>query len=399
MQFGIALGEVSFRMSLLHWVNDGLLTIFFLVVGLEIKRELTIGHLASRRSAALPIAAAVGGMVVPALTYTLVVPTGLWSHGWGVPMATDTAFAIALIAMMGSRVPVELRIFLTAAAIVDDIGAILVVAAFYSGDMHGWFLLGALAVTGALALLSRSGIYVLTPYLLLGLVLWILVFAGGLHATLAGVVLALFIPTRPPANLSALMTQASTIIASEAKHEGEVLRHGPSTPALRALDAIHDRIESPADRLLRHAGARSSYLVLPLFALANAGVFISQDVFLGHERFMAAIVAGLVVGKPVGILLAARAAVWAGVAAKPAEYSWLQLAGAGSLAGIGFTMSLFIAGQAFPMPLDFSAAKVAVFIASTASAIVGAIILWIASRYNVAASLRKRVPELRSKVV
>jgi Na+:H+ antiporter, NhaA family len=398
IQFGVALGEISFRMSLLHWVNDGLLTIFFLVVGLEIKREFTIGHLASRRSAALPIAAAVGGMVIPALTYTLVVP-GPWSHGWGVPMATDTAFAIALIAMMGSRVPVELRIFLTAAAIVDDIGAILVVAAFYSGDMHGWFLLGALAVTGALALLSRSGIYVLTPYLLLGLVLWVFVFAGGLHATLAGVVLALFIPTRPPANLLALTTQASAIIASEAKHEGEVLRHGPSTPALRALDAIHDRIESPADRLLRHAGARSSYLVLPLFALANAGVFISQDTFLGHTRFMAAIIAGLVVGKPIGILLATGAAVWAGVAAKPAEYSWLQLAGAGSLAGIGFTMSLFIAGQAFPRPLDFSAAKVAVFMASIASAIVGVIILWSASRYNVASSLRsKRVSELGRKV-
>jgi NhaA family Na+:H+ antiporter len=236
--------------------------------------------------------------------------------------------------------------------------------------------------------------------LLLGLVLWILVFAGGLHATLAGVVLALFIPTRPPANLSALMTQASTIIASEAKHEGEVLRHGPSTPALRALDAIHDRIESPADRLLRHAGARSSYLVLPLFALANAGLVISQDMFLGHERFMAAIIAGLVVGKPIGILLATGAAVWTGMAAKPAEYSWLQLAGAGSLAGIGFTMSLFIAGQAFPMPLDSSAAKVAVFMASIASAIVGAIILWSASRYNVADSLRgKRVPELGSEVV
>jgi len=222
---------------------------------LEVKREMTVGHLASRRSAALPIAAALGGMVVPALLYALVIPAGPWSHGWGVPMATDTAFAIALIAVMGARVPVELRIFLTAAAIVDDIGAIVVVAVFYSGDIHPGYLAAAAAVVVALALLSRSKVYLLSPYILLGVALWAFVYAGGLHATLAGVVLALFIPTRPPADLAALMTQASTIIASEARHEGEVLRHGPSTPALHALDAIYDRLESPADRLLRHAGA------------------------------------------------------------------------------------------------------------------------------------------------
>ncbi len=242
-ELGVSLGDAAFRMSILHWVNDGLLTVFFLVVGLEVKREMTVGHLASRRSAALPIAAALGGMVVPALLYALVIPAGPWSHGWGVPMATDTAFAIALIAVMGARVPVELRIFLTAAAIVDDIGAIVVVAVFYSGDIHPGYLAAAAAVVVALALLSRSRVYLLSPYILLGIALWAFVYAGGLHATLAGVVLALFIPTRPPADLAALMTQASTIIASEARHEGEVLRHGPSTPALHALDAIYDRLE------------------------------------------------------------------------------------------------------------------------------------------------------------
>ena len=287
-ELGVSLGDAAFRMSILHWVNDGLLTVFFLVVGLEVKREMTVGHLASRRSAALPIAAALGGMVVPALLYALVIPAGPWSHGWGVPMATDTAFAIALIAVMGARVPVELRIFLTAAAIVDDIGAIVVVAVFYSGDIHPGYLAAAAAVVVALALLSRSRVYLLSPYILLGVALWAFVYAGGLHATLAGVVLALFIPTRPPADLAALMTQASTIIASEARHEGEVLRHGPSTPALHALDAIYDRLESPADRLLRHAGARSSYAVLPIFALANAGVAINPGVirwaWLAHGR-------------------------------------------------------------------------------------------------------------------
>ncbi|HLF09872.1 MAG TPA: Na+/H+ antiporter NhaA, partial [Gammaproteobacteria bacterium] len=239
--FGIAFGAADFRMSLLHWVNDALLTIFFLVVGLEIKREFTVGHLASRRSAALPIAAAIGGMAAPALLYIAVVPTGPWSMGWGVPMATDTAFAVALIAMMGTRVPVELRIFLTAAAIVDDIGAIIVVAIFYSGDLSFGFLGAAATIVVLLALLNRASVYRVTPYIVLGVALWAAVHAGGLHATLAGVILAAFIPTRQPPNYRTLMLQADTILAAEAQHGGEQLRHGPSEPALRALDAIHDR--------------------------------------------------------------------------------------------------------------------------------------------------------------
>src|SRR6188474_2805810 len=204
-EVGLVFGDGVARMSLLHWVNDALLTIFFLVVGLEIKREFTTGSLASRRSAALPIAAAIGGMAAPALIYVALIPQGPWHHGWGVPMATDTAFAVALIAMMGARVPVELRIFLTAAAIVDDIGAIIVVALFYSGALNFWALGGALAATGALVLLNRSSVYRVTPYVLTGIALWACVHAGGLHATLAGVILAAFIPTRPPPDYRALM--------------------------------------------------------------------------------------------------------------------------------------------------------------------------------------------------
>ena len=373
---GVSFGDAGFRMSLLHWVNDALLTIFFLVVGLEIKREFTVGHLASLRSAALPIAAAIGGMVAPALLYILVIPSGPWVHGWGVPMATDTAFAVALIVMMGKRVPVELRIFLTAAAIVDDIGAIIVVAIFYSGALNFFYLAAAAGIVVVLALLNRSRVYSVTPYILIGAGLWACVYAGGLHATLAGVLLALFIPTRPPPNLKALITQANTIMAAEAKHNEEVLRHGPSVPALRAIDAIHDRLESPADRLLRHAGARSSYVVLPIFALANAGVTLSMNVIHGHEQLMLAIVASLVIGKPLGLILASALAVWSGLAVKPAEYSWRQLGGAGALAGIGFTMSLFIAGEAFQLPADFAAAKIAVFTASVLSAIIGVAVLW-----------------------
>jgi NhaA family Na+:H+ antiporter len=296
-----------------------------------------------------------------------------------VPMTTDTAFAVALIVMLGSRVPVELRIFLTAAAIVDDLGAILAVAIFYSGALSLIYLAPAAVLIGAPAMLNRSHVYTLAPYVVVGIALWACVLASGLNPTLAGVILALFIPTRPPPNLTALTTQASALIAAEAARDGEVLRHGPSAPALRALDAIHDRIESPADRLLRNAGARSSYLVLPLFALANAGVALRVDTFSGREWLMAAIVVGLVVGKPVGILLASALAVSMRLAVKPKEYSWAQLAGAGALGGIGFTMSLFIAGEAF-READFEATKIAVFIASVVSAVIGVMLLALAAR-------------------
>jgi len=377
--FGLSFGGTGFQMSLLHWVNDALLTVFFLVVGLEIKRELTVGHLAGWRAAALPIAASLGGMVVPAALYLLIIPSGPWSVGWGIPMATDTAFAVALIAMMGARVPVELRIFLTAAAIVDDIGTIIVVAFFYSGDLHTGYLAAAAVLTGVLVLLNRSGIYRVTPYVLAGIALWACIHAGGLHATLAGVVLAVFIPTRPPPDFKTLAMQADAILAVEAQHSGEQFRRGPSEHALQALDAIHDRLESPAERMLRNIAPRSSYLVLPIFALGNAGVAFAMDVFSQHGMLVLAIMAGLVIGKPLGFILASVLAVKLGLAQKPDTYSWRQLAGAGALAGIGFTISLFIAGQAFPIAGDFALAKIAVFAASILSSVIGVAVLWNAS--------------------
>jgi len=372
----LGFGDAAFAMSLRGWVNDALLAVFFLVVGLEIKREFTVGHLASRRAAALPIAAALGGMAAPALIYVLIVPEGPWAHGWGVPIATDTAFAVALIAMMGARVPIELRIFLTAAAIVDDIGAIGVVAVFYSGDLHPGSLAAAAALTALLALLNHWHVYRVLPYVIVGLALWTCVHHAGLHSTLAGVLLALFIPTRPPPNLKVLTLQADSIMRAEARRGDEVLRHGPSSTAMATLDAIHDRLESPADRLLRHVEPWSSYVVLPLFALANAGVRLTPGVIDGRESLMIAIIAGLVVGKPVGLVLASWLAVRSGLALKPAAYSWLQVLGAGGLAGIGFTMSLFIAGQAFPVADDFDAAKIAIFAASILSALIGVAVLW-----------------------
>ncbi len=380
VHFGLIWGDASFQMSLLNWIDNGLLTIFFLVVGLEIKREFTVGHLASRRSAALPVAAAIGGMIGPILLYKLILPSGPWSHGWGCVMSTDTAFAIALIVMMGRRVPIELRIFLTAAAIVDDIGAVAVVAVFYSKHLYFHYLIAAAATVILLALLNHLRIYRVTPYLLLGLVLWALVYAGGLHATLAGVILAMFIPTRRPPNLRALQAQADAILVAEARHSSDKLRTGPSAPAMDALDAIHERLESPADRMLRTVSLRSNYVVLPLFALANAGVELSIDVLDNRAPLVLAIVLGLVVGKPVGMIAASLLAAKLGIASKPDVYSWWQLAGAGALAGIGFTMSLFIAGEAFELPSDFATAKIAVFTASIVSAAIGFGLLWFSSR-------------------
>jgi Na+:H+ antiporter, NhaA family len=377
---GLSFGEDAFRLPLRDWINDGLLAVFFLVVGLEIKREFTIGRLASRRSAALPFAAAAGGMLLPASLYLAVAPAGL-AAGWAIPTTTDTAFAIALIALLGPRVPVELRVFLTAAVIVDDLVAIAIVAVFYSGGLDAAYVGASVGIVGLLALLNKGGVYRTLPYAVLGLVLWLFLHASGLHATLAGVILAVATPTRPPPNLRALKAQAEILIEHELRRAGDAPGHRPAEPTLRALDAVHDRMESPAAKLLRSIEPWSSYFVLPLFALANAGLSLSGSA-LENTNLILAIVVGLVFGKPLGMLLGAWAAVRLGVAVKPEAYSWAQLAGAGALAGIGFTMSLYIAHKAFPGAADFAAAKVGVFLASLLAGAAGAAILWSVAKKN-----------------
>jgi NhaA family Na+:H+ antiporter len=265
---------------------------------------------------------------------------------------------------------------LTAAAIVDDIGAIIVVAIFYSNTLTLSYLAAGAALVAVLTVLNRSRVYRVAPYIIVGALLWMCIHAGGLHPTLAGVLLALFIPTRPPPNLNALMVQANSIIEAEARHGGEVLRHGPSLPTMRALDTIHERLESPADRVLRKVAPHSSYFVLPLFALANAGVTFTAHVLDGRAPLILATVCGLMIGKPLGLVLASVLAIHLGFASKPVEYSWRQLIGASALAGIGFTMSLFIAAQALPAASDYGAAKIAVFAGSILSAVLGVAILW-----------------------
>ena len=255
--------------------------------------------------------------------------------------------------------------------------AILIVAVFYR---RAWLCIcSTLPILVALGALNRAAIYRVTPYVLLGLLLWFCIHQGGIHATLAGVLLALFIPTRPPPDYQTLMAQADAIVANETARGSEEMRHALSSGAMRAVDAIFDRLESPASRLLRHVEIRSSYVVLPIFAFANAGVTFAPGLLDGRGDLVLAIAAGLLVGKPVGLLVASYAAVKIGVAKKPDAYGWAQVAGAGCLAGIGFTMSLFIASQSFPQAADFDAAKVAIYGASALSAILGIAILWRAS--------------------
>jgi NhaA family Na+:H+ antiporter len=373
----LSLGDYEFALPLLQWIDDGLLSFFFLVVGLEIKREFTVGRLASPRAAALPIAGALGGMVAPALVYLVIVPAGALSAGWGTTISTDTAFAIALLILLGERVPVELRVFLTAAVIVDDLVAIAVVAIFYGEHLHPIYVAAAAATTLCLVMLNRTGVYRPLPYAVLGVLLWVCLHHAGLHPTLAGVILALVTPTRLPANLAALNAQAEMVIQAEMRRMGDgVMHHGPSEPALRALDVVHDRIESPASKLLRTLEPWSSYVVLPVFALANAGVTWTSGVMEQHAALMAAIMLGLVVGKPIGIVAASALAVGLRIAAKPATYTWRQLAGAGALAGIGFTMSLFIAARAYPEAAQFAAAKIAIFAASLLAGSIGVALLF-----------------------
>ncbi len=375
--FGFRAGNFSFDLPLIRWINDGLLSVFFLVVGLEVKREFTVGRLTKPRAAGLPLAGSFGGVVVPALIYLLIAPFGPLSIGWGTTISTDTAFAIAIIAIMGSRVPIELRVFLTVCAIVDDLISIMVVAIFYTEEIHTSYLIAAGVVTGILMILNKWRIYRLIPYIILGLLLWFFLHEAGIHATLAGVILALCIPTRPPVNFKGLYAQIQRIFKAETHYRGERLQEdGPSKRSIEMLNTLHERLESPASKVLHTVEPWSTYFVLPIFALANAGVVITSEVFKTDLQLMMAIFFGLVVGKPVGILLFSWLAVRFNIAEKPASYNWRQLFGAGALAGIGFTMSLFIASEAFPIATDFAAAKIAIFIASIVAGLVGAAILW-----------------------
>lgn len=378
-ELGVFLGSMHLEEHLLEWVNDGLMVIFFFVVGLEIKREVRSGELASPRKAALPIMGAVGGMLAPALFYALFnLGNSQTSHGWGVPMATDIAFTLGILTLLGGRAPLSLKVFFTALAIADDIGGILVIGVFYSAEIS-WLALGVAALfLVALGGLNWARVYHPIPYALLGIGLWLAFLRSGVHPTLAGVLLAMTIPTRRPPNTRPLLAQVKTVVEEfEYAAEEEYLRQ----PAIvQKLETILERLQSPAQRLERELTPWSTYLILPIFALANAGVVINADAFQGLlSPVSLGIIAGLVVGKPLGITLLSWIAIRAGIAEMPGDLHFKQLAGASFLAGIGFTLSLFIANAAFTDLEILASAKLAILVASILAGVLGVVALSILS--------------------
>ncbi len=370
---GFTLGTQSLSMSLHHWVNDLLMAIFFLVVGLELKRELLTGELADVKRAVLPVAAALGGMLAPAgifLIFNLGTPN---SAGWGVPMATDIAFTLGVLALLGSRVPTSLKVFAAALAIADDLGAILVLAVAYN---HGfsWIAISAAAmVTGVLIVMNRVRVFALWPYLSFGALLWLAVYFSGLHATLAGVILAATIPTRREVRLLPMLAQGAigirqSIARLEAGSADEP--HERERITQRARTVI-GRLEPPAEHLEHLLQPWSSFGVLPVFALANAGIAISLASLQLADRLTLGIVLGLVLGKPLGIFLGTWLVHRVGIGEKPSDATWQQVLGVGCLCGIGFTMSIFIANEAFSDVQQLDQAKLAIMIASVLSAMTG----------------------------
>ncbi len=335
----LRLGSFSEVEDLQAIVNDGLMTIFFLVVGLEVKRELVVGELSTRQAALLPAFAAAGGMVLPVLIFLAVTAGGEGANGWGIPMATDVAFALAALVAVGSRAPAALVAFLLGVAVIDDIGAILVVALYYTEVIHlGWLAL-ALGGVAAILVLQRARMTSLWPYVALGLVVWFATFESGVHATIAGVVLGLLTPVHPfPPGAN----------------------HGP--------DAV-----APLDRVEGRLHRWSSYVVLPLFALANAGIVLDADSLEAATQTPVALATGLglVVGKTVGLTLGAALAVGLGLSALPDGVRWSHVVGVGALAGIGFTVSLFITGLAYSDPDLVDASKIGVLGGSVVAALLG----------------------------
>ncbi|MFN2505091.1 MAG: Na+/H+ antiporter NhaA [Acidimicrobiales bacterium] len=364
-ELSIRLGRFELAEDLKHWVNDALMALFFFVVGLEIKRELVHGDLRDPRTAAMPAIAAAGGMVVPALLFLLVTGGGVGAKGWGIPMATDIAFAIGVVALLGPRVPATLKLFLLTLAIVDDIGAIVVIAVFYASDVQPEFLVTAAALVGVMVGLRRFGIVWMAPYVLLGIGVWLATQASGVHATIAGVVLGLLTPARA-------LTPAAV-----AREWASDLADEPSPAELAAMKQLAQTSVSPAERLEHLLHPWTTFVVVPLFALANAGVTMKAAVFdtPGAVAVTGGVVVGLVLGKAVGITVAAWLAVRTGLGRLPEGSTWPMLAGIATVAGIGFTVSLFIAELAFtPGPLQ-DAAKVGVLGASVIAAVLGSVIL------------------------
>lgn len=367
-------------LPLSHWVNDGLMAIFFFVVGLEIKRELLVGELSTPRKALLPIAAAAGGMLAPAALYLYFNSGGPLSGGWGIPIATDIAFALGILSLLGDRVPVSLKIFLTAVAIADDMGAVLIIALFYTSQLSYWNLGAGLGVLLLMALANVMGVRKPLAYLLLAIVAWFFFFHSGVHATVCGVLAAMTIPARPRSGGMDFIARAKGILQEfqEARDEdGLGMLESKRQPLLLMTlrEACRDA-ETPLQRLDAMLHPWVAFGIMPIFALVNAGVLLPQNMLAAvAQPLNLGIMLGLVLGKPFGIVLTATALTLVGLVPKLKAVTWRHMIGVGCLAGIGFTMSIFITELAFTDLVSKDTAKLGILCGSLVSAILGWLVL------------------------
>ncbi|HEY0604325.1 MAG TPA: Na+/H+ antiporter NhaA [Herpetosiphonaceae bacterium] len=378
-EIGITVGPLVLREDLLHWINDGLMAIFFFLVGLEIKREVSVGELSELRAAALPIVAAIGGVVVPATIYMLFNVGRAGAHGWGVPMATDIAFALGCLTLLGNRIPFALKIFLTAVAIVDDLIAVLVIAFFYSGGINFVALGVGFVVLALLVLANIFGIRNFPLYIGLGLIVWVAFLESGVHATIAGVLIALTIPARNRIDGPTFVERVHRLVHEFQQGDLQptpMLTDERQQSVVIELEELCEQVQAPLQKMEHSLHSWVSFLIMPIFALANAGVTLSLGNLGGETLFVAlGVIFGLVLGKPIGLLGASWLAVRSGLAVLPPGVSWSHMTGAGILAGIGFTMSLFIASLGFGDPDLLSAAKFSILIASLIAGTVGFVFL------------------------
>ncbi|MEZ4571026.1 MAG: Na+/H+ antiporter NhaA [Thermomicrobiales bacterium] len=375
----VEIGGYALSKALLLWVNDGLMAVFFFVVGLEIKRELLVGELATPRRAVLPLAAAIGGAAIPAGLFLAFNVGGDGASGWGVPMATDIAFSLGVLALLGSRAPLGLKVFLTAFAIIDDLIAVMVIAMFYTSNLKAEYLLLAVAIFIFLVVFNRVHVSSPIPYALLGLVLWFAFLKSGVHATIAGVLLAATIPARTRIDARRFLEVAESQVArfrEAGDPGGPILTSKDHQAALHNLMDATEHAESPMARLEHALHPWVAFAIVPVFALANAGVDLGADLGSALSSSLTlGIVFGLVAGKVIGILGASYLAVRAGITELPDGIDWRQIAGASFLGGIGFTMSLFIAGLAFDDPMMLDRAKIGILLASLIAGISGYAVL------------------------
>jgi NhaA family Na+:H+ antiporter len=367
--------------DLRHWINDGLMTFFFFLVGLEIKRERVHGELASARRALLPMAAALGGMVAPALIYTAFNSGGDGHNGWGIPMATDIAFALGVLSLLSGRIPFGIKVFLLALAIADDIGAILVIAFFYTSDVDADALVVAGAVFCVIVAMNRLGVRSLNGYIVAGVALWLALYEAGVTPTMTGVILGLltraveyYTPDTFAASAAGLVNRYSDALENAAIDERQSI--------LAQIEDLSQGTEAPLDRLERRLHPWVSYGIVPIFALANAGVAISSDVAGAavESPVTLGVLLGLVVGKPIGIFLFSWLVIRLRLCELPNGASWAHIAGVGLLAGIGFTVSLLITGLPFEDPALIDEAKLGVLAASVVSGLMGLTFLWLTAR-------------------